>query len=189
MSDDVNVVNDKPEVVEPKPEVAKPKPAVKKSNRGVKPGTVRGPYKKRVTDEEIVKALFKHYGLIGPAAKTLGMARVTLEQRIRESEFLRVQVDAASEKIVDLATQAIVRLLQADNPSAVMFTLKTKGRAFGWQEDVNANINIRSTLTPDQARAAIRSMFGLSESKETTSPMPEPEPEPEPVNTYARPDF
>ena len=177
MSDDVNEI---PKVVNDKPEVANPKPDAKpKKKRGVKTGSVRGPYKKRVTDDEIVTALHAHYGLIGPASKTLGMARVTLEQRIRESEFLRVQVDAASEKIVDLATQAIVRLLQADNPSAVMFTLKTKGRAFGWQEDINANISVRSTLTPDQARATIRDMFGLSESKE-------PEPEPEPVNTTAQ---
>lgn len=178
MSDDVNdvnVVSDKPEVAKPKPKVAKPKPAVKKNNRGVKPGTVRGPYKKAVTNEEIVLALFKHYGLIGPAAKTLGLSRECLDKRLHASEFLRVKADEASEAIVDLATQSIVRLLLADHPQAVMFTLKTKGRTQGWQETVTNDVNIRSTLTPDQARAAICAMFGLSK------PEPEPEPKPEVV--------
>jgi hypothetical protein len=93
------------------------------------------------TDEEIVEALDKTYGLVEPAARILGMTRQALQNRIRKNPEIRKFQIACDEKLIDLSVSKLIERIEAGELGAILHVLKTKGRSRGFGEVLDVNLN------------------------------------------------
>ena len=102
------------------------------------------------TDETIREAIWKSGGKLSIAAGWLGVRRRYLEGRITESEELQESIYEIEQMGLDVAETQLDALVYAGADKAVIFKLKTKGKARGWAENKQpANSN---TITLDAAR-------------------------------------
>jgi DNA-binding Lrp family transcriptional regulator len=88
----------------------------------------------KLSDAKIIKALEKNAGVITAAAESLGMDRASLSRRINKSEKLKTACEEISESMVDLAEGKLLLALRNGNMTAIIFYLKTKGKARGYIE-------------------------------------------------------
>lgn len=96
--------------------------------------------RKLISDEKLGEALKKTLGLQSHAAslieKTYGI-KITpqaIGQRIANSEYLKKCLEEITAKSLDLAEGKLLKAINDDNLSAIIFYLKTKGRDRGYCE-------------------------------------------------------
>lgn len=82
----------------------------------------------------IEDTLQKSMGNISVAARSLGMTRNALYQRIRRTPQLKTILDDARESLVDVAESALYSAVTKKEGWAVCFTLKTIGKSRGYIE-------------------------------------------------------
>lgn len=101
-------------------------------------------------EETIAEALWKAAGRRSIAAAWLGMSLKALEARIANSETLQ-DVEYEIEQLgLDVAECQLDALINAGVDKAVIFKLKSKGKARGWAE--NRDVKSTNSLTLDAAR-------------------------------------
>jgi hypothetical protein len=100
----------------------KPKPNGIKMNRS------------KVPDAAIEKALKASFGNISAAAKSLGMDRSHVNERIKRSITLTKVLEDTRESMKDNAESSLNRAILAGEAWAVCFFLKTRGRDRGYSE-------------------------------------------------------
>lgn len=129
------------------PKKAGRKPAGKRRN-----ATNAAP-KKRLTDEQIAKALAEAKGLVTFAAELLEVERSTIYRRLSASPELREAVTEARESMKDVGESSLYKAVEAGESWAVCFFLKTQCKDRGYVErqehDHSGNLNLG---TPEQAR-------------------------------------
>lgn len=86
------------------------------------------------TLDEIENALRNTKGMIAPAAKTLGMTRSSLYERVQRSERLKTAMQDERESMTDTAELALHRAIVGGEAWAVCFYLKTQGKSRGYVE-------------------------------------------------------
>lgn len=114
-------------------------------------------YKKMLTVEQITDALRKKSGNITEAARALKVTRGALYKRIDADESLLQVVTDAREALVDVAESQLLKQIKQGNTTAIIFTLKTQGKARGYVEQtdhkhsgsVDLNVKGYVTVTPD----------------------------------------
>lgn len=89
-----------------------------------------------LTTEQIANALAKKAGNVTDAAKALKVTRQALHLRIKDDESLQQIVTDAREALVDIAESMLVKQIRRGNTAAIIFTLKTQGKARGYVERV-----------------------------------------------------
>lgn len=89
---------------------------------------------KTTTDEEIVKAIFEHKGLMTFAADHLGITYTWIHKRISESLYLQEAMEYVREKRIDKAEDHLDKLVEKGNVTALIFFLKTIGKKRGYIE-------------------------------------------------------
>lgn len=89
---------------------------------------------RKISDATIIKTLEANAGIITAAAEKLGWTREYLSRLINGSEKLRAACDEIGESMVDLAEGKLLLALRSGNMTAIIFYLKTKGRARGYVE-------------------------------------------------------
>lgn len=91
---------------------------------------------KRLTVQQIEDALKKTAGNISQAAKTLGVNRNTLYNRIHNAPTLQTVLQNSREELVDIAESALLRGVIEGNMTAVIWTLKASpaAKSRGWSE-------------------------------------------------------
>jgi hypothetical protein len=82
----------------------------------------------------IEDTLQKSMGNISVAARSLGMTRNALYQRIKRTPQLKTILDDARESLVDVAESALYSAVTKKEGWAVCFTLKTIGKSRGYIE-------------------------------------------------------
>lgn len=91
---------------------------------------------RRYTEDEVALALQVAGGVRKDAAKILGCHRRTLWNYVNRYPALKEQVEELDEQLVDLAEDALIRIVKdryaRGHLTAVMFTLKCKGKKRGW---------------------------------------------------------
>jgi hypothetical protein len=90
--------------------------------------------KHRVTDAEIIKALEETRGNITAAARVLQVDRPHLHIRIHKYPNLKAKLDEQREVRVDYAESALDIGIKNGEAWAVLWTLRTLGRARGYVE-------------------------------------------------------
>jgi hypothetical protein len=88
----------------------------------------------RYTVEQVENALSRTSGNIAAAARELGASRSTIYRFIEGSPTLQQVLVDAREELVDIAESALRREVLNGNITAIIFTLKTQGKARGYVE-------------------------------------------------------
>lgn len=87
---------------------------------------------KRLTDEEIIRALAAENGFVGAAAKRLGCCRWTVSSRINENATVREAYRQIVEDRVDTAESKLMELVGNGDLRAIMYFLDAKGKQRGY---------------------------------------------------------
>lgn len=115
-------------------------------------------FARRYTVEEMAEAIRKSHGILAGAAAMLGCSRATVHKFVNRYQSCRDAYTEESETLVDFAEQQLYKEVQDRNITAIIFTLKTKGRKRGWverQEIVTANVDdIDAAIESELARLA-----------------------------------
>jgi len=88
----------------------------------------------RYTVEQIDHALRATSGNVAYAARELGASRSTIYRFIENRPTLQQVLVDAREELVDIAESALRREVLNGNITAIIFTLKTQGKARGYVE-------------------------------------------------------
>jgi Bacterial regulatory protein, Fis family len=114
-------------------------------------------YKQR-TDEEYLASIKKHRGNITAVARELDLHRSSVARKLKNSPELQQAVNDERDAFIDLCEDRLLGLVERDSFPAIQYTLKTIGRARGWNEETTINLKNDedegdydlSVLTPDE---------------------------------------
>lgn len=87
-----------------------------------------------VSDAKIIAAVKKSRGLIAVAARSLGIDRKTVYNRMEKSDAIREAVEESRDFTTDTAEAALYKAIQEGEAWAVCFYLKTQGKGRGYVE-------------------------------------------------------
>lgn len=104
-----------------------------------------------------IDAYTKTYGNVTAAAKAVGISRGRFYEWINsDSDFKKQIADIQpEEQFIDFAENAIIKRIQAGDTTAIIFTLKSKGKKRGWVERQEVDngkkyeINVTSAAVQD----------------------------------------
>jgi hypothetical protein len=108
--------------------------------------------KPKFTDTQIIAALKEDLGMIFLAAKRLGCDPSTIHRRVNKSVAVKAAVESHRGELIDVAEVALMAAVQAKQPWAIAFTLRTIGKGRGYVEKQEISI-----VPPEQIDAAIDS--------------------------------
>lgn len=120
---------------------------------------------------DIKKALEGSGGIISVVAKRLRCDWHTARKYIDSFDLKQIEVNE-KESLLDLAESNLIKNIQEQDNTAIIFYLKTQGKARGYvekQEVVSANTNINTNVEPteEQKKEAIeRVLKGKNEFKD-----------------------
>jgi hypothetical protein len=89
---------------------------------------------KRPGNHIIIEALHASGGLIQPASISLKVTRKTLYDWIKNDPELQEYQESEKEANIDFAEGQLKKLMRDENPTAILFYLKTIGRNRGYIE-------------------------------------------------------
>jgi len=92
------------------------------------------PRAKRYTAADYAKAVTEAQGLISVAARRLGIARSTIYSAIKKHASVREAVEDARARTTDLAEGKRFSKISDGDMTAIIFYLKTQGKARGYVE-------------------------------------------------------
>jgi hypothetical protein len=82
----------------------------------------------------LLEALEKSLGVVTTACKQVGIARKTYYLWIAKDKAFKDAVDDISNVALDFAESKLHSLIRDENPTAIIFYLKTKGKKRGYIE-------------------------------------------------------
>jgi hypothetical protein len=88
----------------------------------------------RYTDKQLAEALRASRGMVYVASKRLGCSDNTVRDRLRRSRALQAVVEDARGLLLDVAELKLAQAVEAGDPWAIQFTLKTRGKDRGYVE-------------------------------------------------------
>lgn len=88
-------------------------------------------------------AIKKYDGYVSDIAKALNVSHQAVYQRINASKKLKQIIEEIDDKITDQCEKALKRQIDADNMTAVIFHLKTKGKKRGYSERVENELSTK----------------------------------------------
>ena len=93
------------------------------------------------TKKQLVAALEKSLGIVTTACKEVGISRWTFYNYYKEDEDFKKQVDEISEMSLDFTESKLLKLIKDENPAAILFYLKCKGKKRGYIERTEINMS------------------------------------------------
>ena len=106
---------------------------------------------------DMIIALQKYKGIVTSACKTVGIKRQTHYDWIKKYPEYAEAVKEVQDQTLDYVESKLFNLIRDENPSAIMFYLRTKGRSAGYGESLNhtgeINLTWNETKTYDSEAA------------------------------------
>lgn len=101
--------------------------------------------------KRMLAALEKSLGIVSAAAKKAGITRPTHYNWMRDDEDYRKAVEDIENVTIDFVEGRLLQRINSDSDTAIIFYLKTKGRARGYIERsaVDANVNLNKPVIID----------------------------------------
>lgn len=103
----------------------------------------------KYSDEQMIKALTKHNGIVSSAAKSLGCSPSTIYERMAESPSVKKAREDCQEVIIDLAESALISAIKRGEAWAVSLALKTIGRRRGYGDHAELDHAITINVVRD----------------------------------------
>ncbi|MCM1361749.1 MAG: phBC6A51 family helix-turn-helix protein [Clostridiales bacterium] len=97
---------------------------------------------KRIPIETIIKVYEKKGCNVTATCDALGISRRTFYKWRESNKKLVEQLDAANEAIIDFAESKLIEHIQNNDVQALMFFLRTKGKARGYVEKVEQQVTL-----------------------------------------------
>lgn len=97
--------------------------------------------------KNMIEALENTRGIVSDACKIAGVSRTTHYDYYKQDKEYSKQVDDIQNIGLDLAESKLYKLIEAENVTAIIFYLKTKGRVRGYSEHVQVDNNINAGET------------------------------------------
>lgn len=88
----------------------------------------------KIDNKDIVKALTVSMGFLSKAAEKLSISRNTLALWIKDDEELQQELKDIEESKLDFTESKLLKLIKDENPAAIFFHLKCKGKHRGYTE-------------------------------------------------------
>lgn len=104
----------------------------------------------KISNEQIIKALIKHNGLVKYAASMLKIDRNTLATWIKDEPLLQEAQQEAREGFIDEMESQLAKNVRDGKEASVIFGLKTLGRNRGYVERIEYAEHIEQELFPDR---------------------------------------
>jgi hypothetical protein len=112
------------------------------------------------TDPQIRDALTTCKGMVYVAAARLGCSPNTIKARLEKSPALQAVLDDAAGMADDLAELKLFEAVQAGQPWAIQFFLKTKGKSRGYTERCEQSAVVAQVpVDPEHARVRVAQML------------------------------
>jgi ACT domain-containing protein len=108
--------------------------------------------------ERLLKALFKHNGVIYKACEEVGLNRGTFHKYYNVDPDFKQAVDDITEKEIDIVEEELHKRIKGGSDTAIIFYLKTKAKKRGYIE--------RSEVVIDGKILNINVDFGTSSNIE-----------------------
>lgn len=84
--------------------------------------------------ERFIKAYYAGYGIIASACEAVGIGRSTYYRWRDEDPEFRARVEEIGETQVDFVESKLMQLINANDTTAIIFYLKTKGKSRGYSQ-------------------------------------------------------
>lgn len=99
----------------------------------------------------IKKAIIDSGGIIATIAERLGCEWHTAKTYIEKYAETKSAYEAESESVIDLAESKLIENIQANDNTAILFYLKTKGKKRGYVErtEINTEVTIIEVKPPN----------------------------------------
>ena len=119
-----------------------------------------GSKKRELTAQKLIKALHESNGLMTFAAKRAGVSYATVKRYVAEFPSVAQAVVDAKEGMLDFAEGKLMEKIKAGDNTAIIFYLKTQGKARGYIERQEfANPAGESFKVEHDAKGKLISMF------------------------------
>ena len=119
-----------------------------------------GSKKRELTAQKLIKALHESNGLMTFAAKRAGVGYATVKRYVAEFPSVAQAVVDAKEGMLDFAEGKLMEKIKAGDNTAIIFYLKTQGKARGYIERQEfANPAGESFKVEHDAKGKLISMF------------------------------
>ncbi len=113
----------------------------------------------------LLEALRKSLGIVTTACNKADVNRSTFYRHYNEDDEFKNEVDNISEEALDMAESQLLKQIQADNTTAIIFYLKTKGKSRGYIE--RTEFAIPENIKPFSGIAMIDPTKGNGEGKQS----------------------
>jgi hypothetical protein len=90
--------------------------------------------KSDISKKAMIEALEKSLGVVTSACRSVGISRQTHYRWLEEDEEYKQQVDELANVALDYAETKLHNQITKENPTAIIFYLKTKGKKRGYVE-------------------------------------------------------
>ena len=114
-----------------------------------------------IRKKKMVEALKQTLGIVSAACEIVGMGRTQHYAWLENDKKYLAEVKAIEERAIDFGESALFKLIKRGNTAAVIFFLKTKGKARGYIE--RHEVQGSMTMHGDEFREWV---FGKKEVKQ-----------------------
>lgn len=97
--------------------------------------------------KEMLQALRKSLGIVSTASEIAGIHRSMHYAWMKEDEEYKREAERIREHVLDFAESHLFKLIEEGNVSATIFFLKTRGKARGYTERQELQIQERKPLS------------------------------------------
>lgn len=94
--------------------------------------------------EEFLSVIKKNNGVVFTSLIDAGISRYYYDQWLREDEDFKSSMVLAQEHAIDFVESKLFKLINDENPTAIIFFLKTRGKSRGYIERVESDITINA---------------------------------------------
>jgi hypothetical protein len=91
----------------------------------------------------ILEALEKNLGIVTTACRQVGIGRTTFYDWLKDDEEFEKKVDEINNVALDFTESKLFKLIEGENPTAIIFYLKTKGKKRGYVERIEQDMNFQ----------------------------------------------
>lgn len=97
-------------------------------------------FKKKMQQAKFIEAYRKTLGNISSACNACGIGRTTYYRWLKDKTFAK-ELKTVAEEQKDFVEAKLIKLIDEQNPTAIIFYLKTKGKDRGYVEVVEHKVN------------------------------------------------
>lgn len=103
-----------------------------------------------IKKKQALEYLLECMGILSIAADKIGVTRRTVERWMNQDKKFAEEVEQSRERALDFVESKLFQLIRNDNPAAIFFFLKTKGKQRGYIErsEVESNVSVINVKMP-----------------------------------------